>query len=971
MLKSKYKINQIIFGWKIIRAEKLPENGIVFVELLHVATGAKYVHLDCTDTNNVFCVAFKTVPEDSSGVAHILEHTVLTGSQKYPVHDPFFSMIRRSMKTFMNAFTSNDWTAYPFATQNETDYFNLMSVYLDAAFEPLILEPSFEQEGWRLEMEGDELKYKGIVFNEMKGSMSSVDRIMSEAQKKALFKKSPYRFNSGGEPEDIVKLSHADLVSFHKKYYHPSNSYFFSYGSFSLDKTLQFLKSRVMDNCKKAVRNTELKPEKRLAKEMKWQENIPVNKGEDPKKKYQFALCWLMADLTDTKTVLALEILEDVLLSNEAAPLRRALIESGLGNDLADCSGFNTEFRDTLFSIGLKDVLKKDGPRIRKIIMETLEKLAKEGIPEELISAALQKLAIARKEVSNEPYPFGLKLWLDFVGAWIHGGDAFSILKIDDDLSVIKKEAKEKNLFPSLIKKHFLKNQHRVFLELVPKNDLFEKQAAKELAALDKLKNKMDTKSLARLNEKATIFKKQQEKTEDVSCLPILEKEDISAKERNRFRRSSGKQIAVYEMPLNGLCYANLYFDLVGLKEEFYPYVPFFCYVLNKIGTAKSSYLELVKKIDSYSGGIDFFPLCVSSLKKESPNFFKIGVQAKFLEENTEASLKIVKEILLEYAFLESDRLAFYLREQQLDMEMSLVESPQSFALSLAASGYSESALINELWSGKSQLLWLKKRGENLDEKNLEELKEKLQQIAAFVFVKERASGVVISGKNKTKIVSLNLQNIIRNLKSKQKASVSPKKHKVKKVFIGLGITSQVSSTVFVQAVSSVRSKDAAALFTLSKFLQSEFLHKEIREKGGAYGAYCRYDYLFGFLNFLSYRDPHVNSTIKTYLKVRDFAISFPFSQNNINEVVLQALSEIDKPVSPRTEAGRHYLWQKIGLEATWREKLKQEILSVKISDLRRVAKKYLSSDIQDYSVVVAASEEKLKGIPEIKIEQL
>jgi len=482
---------------------------------------------------------------------------------------------------------------------------------------------------------------------------------------------------------------------------------------------------------------------------------------------------------------------------------------------------------------------------------------------------------------------------------------------------------------------------------------------------------RLKSNALSMLKGKAARLKDQQEQAEDASCLPILQQKDIQAKKPDYFQHDALGLVDEYEMPLNGLAYVDAYFSLEGLKEEYYPLIPFFCYVLNKIGTARSGYLELVKRIDSYTGGIDFFPLCVPAGKEKQPDFVRIGLSAKFLEENAKSCLEIVKELLSEYAFLEPDRLSFYLKEQQSDMEMNLVESPQSFALSLAASGFSRSAYLNELWSGKSQLLWLKENAQKTDEKSLEALRQNLLKIAAFVFMKDNAKGVVIAGKKRLKAVVGQLNGILKELPSKTKVIVPNRKQAINKLMKGLGITTQVSSTVFVRTVPKIGSKETAGLFVLSKFLQSEYLHKEIREKGGAYGAYCRYDYLSGFFSFLSYRDPHIRSTIKTYLGAKEFISTFSFSENNIKEAVLMALSEIDRPVSPRVEAERHFLWEQIGLKAGWREKLRQEILLINANDLKKMAEKYLTSGVDDYSVVVVSAEEKLKGVLGIEIERL
>ncbi|MCG6907650.1 MAG: insulinase family protein [Desulfobacteraceae bacterium] len=399
-----------ISGYSVKRVENLGEIRSVFIELEHERTGARHVHIQNDDRENTFSVAFKTVPVDSTGVAHILEHTVLCGSRKYPVRDPFFSMLKRSLSTFMNAFTASDWTMYPFSTQNRKDYYNLMDVYLDATFYPKLEELNFKQEGIRLEPEPaadagqpPQLVYKGVVYNEMKGAMSSPDQVMARSLLNALYPDTTYSHNSGGDPAVIPQLTHAQLVAFHRRHYHPSNAFFYTYGNLPLVEHLAFIESKVLTHFNRIDPRTEVKSQPRWPAPRMVTYPYPFDKGEDPAKKYQACLAWLTADIQNTFEVLVLTLLEQILMGNSASPMRKALIDSGLGTALCDTAGFVSDHRDTMFAAGLKDVRQTDAEPVAAIIEGVLQGLVRDGVDRDLIEAAIHQLEFHRKEITNTP----------------------------------------------------------------------------------------------------------------------------------------------------------------------------------------------------------------------------------------------------------------------------------------------------------------------------------------------------------------------------------------------------------------------------------------------------------------------------------------------------------------------------------------------------------------------------------------
>jgi Zn-dependent M16 (insulinase) family peptidase len=446
-------------GYAITRIEDISEAHMIFYELEHADSGARHIHLSNDDRENTFSVAFKTVPKDSTGVAHILEHTVLCGSAKYPVRDPFFSMLKRSLSTFMNAFTASDWTMYPFSTQNPKDFRNLMDVYLDAVFFPKLEKLSFKQEGHRLEIaeeaagngEGPRLTYKGVVYNEMKGAMSSADQVMARSLLKSLYPSTTYSYNSGGEPSDIPLLTHAQLKVFHQQHYHPSNAYFYTYGNLPLKDHLEFIESKVLRNFARIQPDTQVLQQPRWHQPRQATFYYPLAENEDPSRKCQACIAWLTADILDSSEVLTLALLEQILLGNPGSPLRKALIDSQLGSALCDAAGFEADNRDTMFVAGLKDMQESAVEKLESIILEVLGDLATKGIDETLIESALHQIEFHRKEVTNTPYPYGIKQLLILAGVWIHGGDPLKRLRLDEDLKWIRRQMAKGKFFEECI----------------------------------------------------------------------------------------------------------------------------------------------------------------------------------------------------------------------------------------------------------------------------------------------------------------------------------------------------------------------------------------------------------------------------------------------------------------------------------------------------------------------------------------
>src|SRR5216684_7840588 len=439
---------EAVGGYTIVRREPLERLEGTFIELVHERTGARHIHIECADDNNAFAVSFPTVPKDSTGVAHILEHVVLAGSRRFPVRDPFFSMTRRSLATFMNALTSSDSTTYPFSTRNAKDYMNLLLVYLDAAFFPLLEEDSFKQEGIRFEFENPAdpksgLRYKGVVFNEMKGAMATPQAAMQRNLGRTLFPGLTYANVSGGDPEHIPDLTWDHLRRFHAEHYHPSNAYFYTYGNQPLDRTLALIEEKALSQFEPFAIDTTIANVTRFSKPVASVEPYPAAAGEDNSRKGQALVGWVTVPAVDSFRLLAMRVLSEVLLGNSGSPLRKALIDSKLGSALADGSGFQDDYKETVFGAGLKGIDIDDSEKVQRVVLDTLERLSQDGVDAAQVDATIHRLEFEKRERSNAGFPYALKVLFNFLGPYTYRGDPYSPLNLDADLEHLEQARRE------------------------------------------------------------------------------------------------------------------------------------------------------------------------------------------------------------------------------------------------------------------------------------------------------------------------------------------------------------------------------------------------------------------------------------------------------------------------------------------------------------------------------------------------
>ncbi len=954
---SDIKIGDTIEGFNVKYINELPLLSNTMVQLEHEKTGALMIHLKNEDDNNCFGVAFRTTPTDSTGVAHILEHISLCGSKQYPVRDPFFSMIRRSMKTFMNAFTASDWTMYPFSTQNEADFFNLMRVYLDAAFFPLLTETSFKQEGHRCEFAEPEspdspLTIQGVVYSEMKGAMSSQSHIMHRCMGSALFPTITYKHNSGGDPMEIKKLAYQDLVDFHKRHYHPSNSLFYTYGNIPLEKNLKVINKHVLSKFEKIVVDTNVPDEQRLTKPKEFVFNYPLNKEDDDGEKCQIALGWLTCKIQEPLEILSLQIINLILLGHSGAPLRKKLLESKLGKSLADTTGFEDEIREPYFSIGLQAVAEKNIDKVEDLILATLDEILEQGINPDQIESAIHQIEFDTREISGGHYPYSLNLLFRFFGTWLHGGDPVTAIDFDKTLSELKEKIKQGPFLEEQIRKYIVDNPHRVKVVLKPDIELEKKRELKLKKELEEKKSLMTDSEKQKIIEDAKELKALQEKNEDLSCLPSLKVSDIPKEIKYVYPHQEGLNdldITFFDRPTNGIVYTNWYFKIDHLPDKQKKWLPILGNLISNTGAGNLSYEELAEQISRYTGGFSSSPTVETHFSDQNNLQEYFIVSSKALNRNQGKMFDLAKLLMGHRDFKETDRVQTLIAQRTNSMINSLLQSGHNYALSLANRNFSQISHIEEIYGGVHQIQFMKDLL-FMDKSKLENTIEELKVLFESLLLKDKLSMLIVGEEKIFSETSKYIADFFQTFSKKiskplpQKPTANTIESNKQFLHEAWFTTTPVSYVAKSHVVANYLHQDGPTLMVMAYLLKSCFLHGEIREKGGAYGAMTSYNGDEGIFSLLSYRDPHFARTLSVFEQACHWLKEGKFSEREINESILQTCSNMDTPVSPAGKAVVEYINKRKGKTKQMREKFRAGVLNCTKDNLIKVANRYFDS---------------------------
>lgn len=935
-------------------------------QLVHEKTGARLFHVDCSDTNNVFCVTFKTVPTDSTGVAHILEHTTLCGSEKYPVRDPFFNMLKRSLNTYMNAYTAPDHTSYPFSTQNVKDYYNLLSVYLDATFFPKLEPFDFMQEGHRLEFEkiddpSSALKFKGVVYNEMKGAMSEGDSIFYQALHSNLFSKTTYKNNSGGEPKAIPDLTYDQLIEFHRSHYHPSNAWFYTYGDLSLEHRLQQINENVLSRFSQIDPGTGLPDEVRLTQPKRVEAVYPPVAGSDPKRQEKFTVAWLTNKTTDPFENMSMNLLSRLLLNGPNAPMYKVLIDTNIGLDYAPSTGYDSGAREAPFAIGLSGMNEKDVPKVEEGIMSTLKQVAAEGFPEERIQSVLHQIELSQKHVTTD---FGMSVGHAINYTWIHGADPAEVLSVNKKIERLKQELEAGPYFQHKVKQYFLDNPHMVSLLMKPDEKYLEKLDKEEQARLEKIRASLSQAEIDDIIAKAKFLKERQEQQQNVSILPTLHVSDVPREAPNKDTRFERKTIplahSAHQIPLlsvpqptNGLTYFRGMASLNSLPSDLVPYVPLFCSAMASMGAGSMDYRQLAQKIESHTGGIEFSPVCSTHHSDLSKFRAGIYVSSFCLDRNLDHMFELLHTVLSAPRFEDVERLKSIIYGNTSDMQESLVESGHSYARSLAASVFSRASALHETWSGISQVTLMQQLAQSED---VSTVIPHLKAIAEHVLDASLMRCSIVGEEGSLPQAEQKLTHLLGGLKSSSSAQPTAAADYRESEYAPLSrphrlfvpIPAQVNFVSQILPTVPFTHPDFPKLKALSSLVSSSYLHPEIREKGGAYGSGAMSGE--GLWSFYSFRDPNTTKTLDVFSSLREWMKKDgAFQDKDIDEAKLRLFSSIDHPVAPSRQGALEFT---SGITWEMRQKNREGILDATRKDLIEMAEKYLvpatSSTSQD-----------------------
>lgn len=970
-------------GFTLIQSSMLDEINAELFQLEHDRTGARFVHLACEDSNNMFAVAFKTPPEDSSGIAHILEHTVLCGSRNYPVRDPFFSMLKRSLNSFMNAFTSSDWTCYPFSSQNHKDFSNLLGIYLDAAFFPLLRQQDFAQEGHRLEFSemdnpDSPLEFKGVVYNEMKGAMADPASLLGRRTTRHLYPTTCYHHNSGGEPQDIPDLSWEDLRAFHARYYHPSNACFFTYGNFPVEEHLQRIDSQVLPHFDAIEITSNVPPEPQRNQPVFSEETFPLDPGEDTSAKTMLHVAWLTNDISDSYTRLCMTLLSQLLLGNPGAPLYKALLDSGLGKNLTPGCGYHDDYRTTCFAVGLQGTEPEQAEAIEECILENLHSIASTGFSQERIDAAIHRLELENREVTGGSFPYPITLLLRILGPWLHCDDPMSALKFDTHFERLRRDVDKGGFFEELIQKWLLNNRHRVTLCLRPDQEQGQREQMQERARLDEIKASLTQEQKQALVEQAQLLQQNQEQVEDLSCLPDLEMEDIDPAEPHVEADSahvSGLDIQLFAQPTNGLSYVNTYFPCAHIDEELVPYVPLFCSMLTQVGTDRYDYVEMAQRMEARTGGISCSATVMNDIKSLDQANVWVRLNGKALDRNAASLCEIMAELCTSADFSDTERLATVIGQIRSSLENSIPASGHSFAAQAGAAYLTPAARRRELWGGLAQLEHIKHLAE-LPQEQLTLTADMLTRLQKQIFARSNMRAALAAEEEQLEPGTGALAAFIAALPADKVRNNTPlSSFNPEDVQLGWATSIPVSYVTRSFRTVPYTHTDAASLNVLATLLRANFLHREIREKGGAYGGMASNSSEGGIFSLLSYRDPHLERTLDVYAQALKWVEEGTFGAQEIKEAVLSVFSIHDRPKSPSGRAAAEFACQLRGLTYTQRQEFRDHLLKVTREDLIRVARTYLGSSRSHEAISIISNEEKLRNsleaLPQLQIKRI
>ncbi|MFW5824090.1 MAG: insulinase family protein [Marinobacter sp.] len=942
-----------------VRSHPIAALNLTMEEYIHHRTGARHLHMAADNDENVFFVALRTFPMDSTGVAHILEHTALCGSERYPVRDPFFMMIRRSLNTFMNAFTSSDWTAYPFASKNRKDFDNLLSVYLDSVFFSKLDPLDFAQEGHRLEFETPDdpttpLVYRGVVYNEMKGAMSAPTSQLWQNLSSHLFPTTTYHYNSGGEPDHIVDLGYDDLVAFYRHHYHPSNAIFCTYGDIPAREHHERFEELALSRFDALEVDLPVRDEKRLYSPLRVEQGYAVSASEPVERKTHIVMGWLLGHSFDLQQNLEAQLVASVLLENSASPLMHALETTDIAAAPSPMCGLEDSNREMTFVCGVEGSEPERREDLEALIESVLHKVAEEGISRERLEAILHQLELHQREISGDGFPYGLQLIMTAISPMVHGGDPVELLDLEPVLEKMREKIHDPDYVPGLIRRLLIDNPHRVTLTLRPDDQLESRRQEAVREALARRKAELSEEEQQQIVARAQALEARQLQKDDDSILPKVDLSDVPLKIHvPEGRYPDAFPAALYAQGTNGLVYEQAVFQLPALSHEELLLLPLYTTILTEVGCGDLDYLQMQDRISACSGGIGANVSARGRVDDvQSLNGYLI-LSGKALARNRRALSELLRDVFDNARFDEKGRIRELVAQIRARREQAVTGSGHGLAMGAASQGHSPGAWLSFRLGGLAGIRGTKALDDTLDDSGaLERLCEHLASLHQR-FRNQHRQFLLVAEYEHLEAMAEGVRSLWPEAPdvAGEQWQIDPVSYDTREAWL---TSTQVNFCARAYPTVAPDHPDAAALTVLGGFLRNGFLHRAFREKGGAYGGGAGQDNVNGTFRFFSYRDPRLGETLDDFDASLVWLQETDHGRQELEEAVLGVISQLDKPRSPAGEARHAFHSRLFGRTPEQQARFRERVLAVTVGDLKRVAGDWLQPQKASTAVITS-----------------
>ncbi len=968
-LKSKAELKPMQ-GYELVKEESLKDLNSLGLLFRHKKTGARVVVISNDDNNKVFSIGFRTPPKDSTGVPHIIEHSVLCGSKEFPAKDPFVELVKGSLNTFLNAMTYSDKTIYPIASCNDKDYQNLMHVYMDAVFYPniYIRNEIFRQEGWHYELESPEgeLTYNGVVYNEMKGVFSSPEQQLFRVIQQSLFPDTTYGVESGGDPVDIPDLTYEDFLAFHKRYYHPSNSYIYLYGDMDVEEKLNWLDTKYLSAFSNEPVDSVIQLQQPFGEMRRVKDYYSIAEDESTEGKTYFSYNAVVETSLDQKLYLAFQILDYVLLSAPGAPVKQALINAGIGKDVL--SGFENGILQPYFSIVAKNANEDKAEDFLKVIHTALQGIAEKGIEEKALLAAINYYEFKYREADFGSYPKGLMYGLQIMDSWLYDDQAPFLHIEAGEIFTFLKEQIGTGYYEQLITKYLINSKHCTMVTVCPKPGY---TAQMEAAVKEKLATYKETLTTAQLEElvKSTTELKTFQDTpstkEELEMIPMLSREDIGTKAQslyNEVKEIENTTVLHHNLFSNGIGYLRLLFDVSDVEEEYVSYMSLLATVLGYIDTNHYTFLEYSNEVNIHTGGIVNDITAYAKLGAANDYTAMFGVKTKVLYDEMPKALELIQEMLFETKLDDYKRLKEIIAEQVSRSEMKLNSAGHSYASVRAMSYCSSNGRYNDLTGGIAYYDFLKELEEHFDEKK-ETIADTLQKVLTRIIGKDNLLVSFTSDETGYHLFEKVLPTFIDKLPTTRKVQervIVPVKVKNE----GFKTSSQVQYVARAGNFSLSGYKYTGALKILKVILSYDYLWINVRVKGGAYGCMSGFG-LDGNSYLVSYRDPNLRETNEVFDHTVEYLRNFSVDERDMTKFIIGTISSMDTPMNPSAKGARSLSAYLSGVSELDLQKERDEVLSAGVEDIRALAD-IVQAVLDNQLICVIGNENKIEENKEL-----